>query len=101
MSIVKKFIYFVNNVFPVHQLLYESSHKIELKRLLSNSEDPDWVLYMTVLNMYLHCLSIVLNINNVLSVYQLLMESSHNLELKYVLSNNEDSDWFTTSCLLS
>ena len=47
---------------------------------------------MTVLNLDLHCFPMVLNLNNVLPVYQLLMESSHNLELNYVLSNNEDSD---------
>ena len=42
------------------------------------------MLYMTVLNFDLHCFPIVLNINNVRPVYQLLMEASHNLELKYV-----------------
>ena len=41
-------------------------------------------------------LFIALNINNVLPVYQLLLESSLNLGLKYVLPNNEDSDRFST-----
>ena len=39
---------------------------------------------MSVLNFDLHCVPIVLNINNVLPVYQLLMVASHNLELKYM-----------------
>ena len=42
------------------------------------------MLYMTVLNFDLHCFPIVLNINNVRPVYQLLMEVSHNLDLKYM-----------------
>ena len=74
----------------------ESSYNLELKRALSNSEGHDWVLYMTVLNFDLHCFPTVLNINNVLPVYQLLIEASHNLDLKYVLPNNEDTDWFST-----
>ena len=47
---------------------------------------------MTILNIFLHCLFIVSNIKSILPVYQLLMESSHNLELDYVLPSNEDSD---------
>ena len=46
---------------------------------------------MIILNLFLHCLVIVLNINNVLPAYQLLMESSQNLEQNYVLHNNEGS----------
>ena len=70
--------------FLFYQLLYESSYNLELKCVLSNSEGHDWVLYMTVLNFDLHCFPIVLNINNALPVYHLLMKDSHNLELKYV-----------------
>ena len=47
---------------------------------------------MTILNIFLHCLFIVSNIKNIFPVYQLLMESSHNLELGYALPSNEDSD---------
>ena len=69
-----------------------STDNLESKYMLSNSEDTDWVLYMTILNIFLHCLMIVSNIKSILPVYQLLMESSHNLELDYVLPSNEDSD---------
>ena len=54
------------------------------------------MLYMTELNFDLHCFPIVLNINNVLPVYQLLIEAFNNLDLKYVLLNNVDIDWFST-----
>ena len=47
---------------------------------------------MSILNTFLHCLFIVSNIKNILPVYQLLMESFHNLELDYVLPSNEESD---------
>ena len=47
---------------------------------------------MTILNIFLHCLFIASNIKKILPVYQLLMESFHNLEMDYVLQSNEDSD---------
>ena len=65
--------------------------------------------YITINNILLRCLFIVSNIKYVLPVYQLLMDSSHNLELDYVLPSNEDSDlvrymavsiWFFVVCLL-
>ena len=56
---------------------------------------------MTILNIFLHCLFIASNIKKILPVYQLLMESFHNLELDYVLPSNEDSDlvWYMTGSL--
>ena len=50
------------------------------------------MLYITILNLFPHCLFIVSNIKSALPGYQLWMDSSHNLELDYVLPSNEDSD---------
>ena len=45
---------------------------------------------MTILNLFPHCLFIVLNIKSALPGYQLWMDSAYNLELDYVLPSNED-----------